>query len=70
MQAVHLQSLKPEFPVAVSAAPAFLSPAAMALHLRRSSGDAAYCFAVAMHEDAAWANEAWGAYWADVMRLV
>ncbi len=46
------------------------SPAAMARYLRRTSGDAAFCFAQAMHEDAAWANEEWGSYWADVMRLV
>lgn len=45
-------------------------PAAMARYLRRTSGDAAFCFARAMHEDAAWANEEWGTYWADVMRLV
>jgi hypothetical protein len=45
-------------------------PAAMARYLRRTSGDAAYCFARAMHEDSAWANEDWGAYWADVMRLI
>ncbi len=42
----------------------------MARYLRRTSGDAAFCFARAMHEDAAWANEEWGSYWADVMRLV
>ena len=46
------------------------SPAAMASYLRRTSGDAAFCFARAMHEDSAWANPEWGAYWADVMRLV
>ena len=45
-------------------------PAAMARYLRRTNGDAALCFARAMHEDAAWANEAWGSYWADVIRLV
>lgn len=45
-------------------------PQVMARHLRRTSGQAALCFAQAMHEDAAWANEGWGAYWADVMRLV
>ena len=49
---------------------AFLSPAAMAQHLRRASGPAALCFALAMHEEAAWANEQWGAYWADVIREV
>ena len=47
-----------------------LSPAAMARYLRRTNGDAALCFAQAIYEDAAWANEAWGAYWADVVRLV
>ncbi len=45
-------------------------PAAMARYLRKTSGDAALCFARAMHEDAAWANEDWGSYWADVIRLV
>ena len=45
-------------------------PAAMAQYLRQTSGDAALCFARAMHEDSAWANEAWGSYWADVIRLV
>ncbi len=45
-------------------------PAAMARYLRQTNGDAAFCFARAMHEDSAWANEAWGSYWADVMRLV
>ncbi len=47
-----------------------LSPAAMAQHLRRTSGSAALCFAQAMHEGSAWANEAWGAYWADVIKAV
>ena len=47
-----------------------LSPAAMASHLRRSNPLEARCFAKAMHEDAAWANEAWGQFWADVVRLV
>ena len=46
------------------------TPQAMAQYLRRTSGSAAYCFAQAMHEGSAWANEAWGKYWADVMRLV
>ena len=45
-------------------------PAAMARHLRRTEPEAARCFAQAMHDDAAWANEAWGAFWADVVRLV
>ena len=52
--------------VAVSA----LSPEGMARYLRRTAGTAALCFARAIYEDAAWANEAWGAYWADVVRLV
>ena len=47
-----------------------MSPAAMALYLRRTNGDAALCFAQAIYEDAAWANDDWGAYWADVVRLV
>ena len=42
----------------------------MARYLRRTSGDAALCFARAMHEESAWANAAWGSYWADVIRLV
>lgn len=50
--------------------PAGWTPHAMAHYLRRTSGSAARCFAQAMHEDAAWANEGWGEYWADVMRLV
>ena len=45
-------------------------PAAMARYLRQTSGDAALCFARAMHEESAWANEDWGSYWADVIRLV
>ncbi len=47
-----------------------LTPLAMAWHLRRTGGDAAFCFAQAMHEGSAWANAGWGDYWADVMRLV
>lgn len=47
-----------------------LSPAGMALHLRRSGGDAALCFAQAIYDDSAWANETWAAFWADVIRLV
>ena len=47
-----------------------LSPAAMATYLRRTGGDAAPCFAQAMYDEAAWANEAWGAYWAEIVRLV
>ena len=46
------------------------SPAAMARYLRRTNGDAAFCFAQAIHAGAAWANEDWASYWADVMRLV
>ena len=45
-------------------------PAAMALYLRRTNGDAALCFARAMYAESAWANEEWGSYWADVIRLV
>ena len=47
-----------------------LSPAGMASYLRRTNGPAALCFAQAIYEDAAWANDAWGAYWADVVRRV
>jgi hypothetical protein len=50
--------------------PSEFPPQAMAHYLRRTSGSAAFCFARAMHEDSAWANENWGEYWADVMRLV
>ena len=56
-------------PVVMTAASTF-PPQAMAGHLRRTSGTAALCFAQAMHDGSAWANEAWGAYWADVIRLV
>ena len=47
-----------------------LSPAAMAHYLRRVDPLSALCFAEAMYEGAAWANEAGGAYWAAVVRLV
>ncbi|WP_158743346.1 hypothetical protein [Acidisphaera sp. L21] len=70
MQIVEHQPTRPiPVPVLFTDDPAS-SPAAMARYLRRTSGDAAFCFARAMHEDAAWANADWGAYWADVMRLV
>ena len=49
---------------------ASLSPAAMAKHLRRSTGADALCFARAMQEYAAWANEGWGMFWAEVVREV
>ncbi len=57
-------------PVTAVADRSALSPLAMALHLRAAEGGAAFCFARAMHEGSAWANEDWGDYWADVMRLV
>lgn len=72
MQVVQHPSASPGLPVSsilFSDDPA-QCPAAMARYLRRTSGDAALCFARAMHEDSAWANEAWGSYWADVIRLV
>ena len=47
-----------------------LSPAGMALHLRRSGGDAALCFAQAIYDDSAWANESWAAFWAEIIRLI
>ncbi|MEJ1976137.1 MAG: hypothetical protein WDN49_08595 [Acetobacteraceae bacterium] len=50
--------------------PAAFSPADMARHLRRTSPEGARCFALAMHKDVAWANDDWGAFWADVARLV
>ncbi len=55
---------------AIAMPPADFSAYAMAKYLRRTSGSAARCFAQAMHDDSAWANERWGAYWADVVRLV
>lgn len=70
MQATQQQAALPDFPVGLALGNADLSPSGMAVYLRRVSGSAAYCFARTMHEDAAWANESWGAYWADVMRLV
>ena len=69
MQPAQRQPTPAGFPVPAMLAPS-LSPAAMAQHLRRAGGSAALCFALAMHEDAAWANEEWGAYWADVIRAV
>ena len=69
MQAVQQQPTQVAPPVAALLDGA-LSPSAMALHLRRTSGSAALCFAKAMHEGAAWANESWGAYWADVIKAV
>ena len=60
----------PPSPATAVADRSALSPLAMALHLRAAGGDAAFRFARAMHEGSAWANEDWGRYWADVMRLV
>ena len=72
MQIAQHQTVRP-----MVSAPAMLfpddparCPAAMARYLRQTSGDAALCFARAMHEGSAWANEEWGSYWADVIRLV
>ncbi len=56
--------------VAPTAASTALSPAEMARHLRLANPERARCFALAMHEGVAWANEEWGAFWADVVRLV
>ncbi len=47
-----------------------LSPAAMAKHLHRSTGVDAPCFARAMQEYAAWANESWGMFWAEVVQEI
>jgi hypothetical protein len=47
-----------------------MSAADMARHLRRSSGSSALCFALAMYENVAWANEGWAAFWADVISEV
>ena len=65
-------STPPPSPVCfdLDAAPAFLSPADMARRLRQTYSEDARCFAAAIHEDSAWANERWAAYWADVVRLV
>ena len=59
-------------PMAAAAIPlaSDFTPHAMAHYLRCTGGSAARCFAEAMHADAAWANERWGEYWADVIRLV
>ena len=57
-------------PAALPLASGILSRAAMAGHLRRADPVSARCFAEAMYEGSAWANESWGAYWADVIRLV
>ena len=70
MQGVQYQPIGPSMPPTWYASEPASCPAAMARYLRRTSGEAAYCFARAMHEDAAWANDDWGAYWADVMRLI
>jgi len=54
----------------LDAPPAFLSPADMAQRLRKAYSKDARCFAATIHEDSAWANDHWAAYWADVLRLV
>ena len=46
------------------------SAAGMAEHLRRLDPGNAHRFAVAMQRDAAWANPAWGEYWAEIVRLI
>ena len=69
MQAVVTRSAA-GVPPAVIAAEQPLSPAAMARYLRRTNGAAALCFAQAIYEGSAWANDDWAAYWADVIRLV
>ncbi len=70
MQTMQLSPRAAARPVTAIADRSALSPLAMALHLRAAEGDAAFCFARVMHEGSAWANEDWGRYWADVMRLV
>ena len=55
---------------ALAGLPASMAAAEMAQHLRRVSGADALCFAQAMHEGSAWANEAWGEFWAEVVRQV
>jgi hypothetical protein len=56
--------------VVSNASSTFLSAADMARHLRQTDPKRARCFALAMHEGVAWANDDWGAFWADVVRLV
>lgn len=56
--------------VVAAAVSSTLAPAAMAHHLRQVDPRAALCFAQAMYERAAWANEEWGDYWAAVVRSV
>lgn len=70
MFAAQFQVSQPPAAAVAATVPSSLSPAAMALYLRRTNGAAAYCFARVMWEDSAWANEDWGDYWASVMRLV
>ena len=57
-------------PAAPSALASALAPADMAGYLRRVDPLAALCFAQAMYDRVAWANEDWGAYWAAVVDLV
>ena len=68
MQVAQHQAIKIAIPAVVL--PGTMSPADMACHLRRSSGTAALCFALAMYENVAWANEGWAAFWADVISQV
>ena len=70
MQAVPQASGFIHVPVVAAAASSALAPAAMAHHLRQVDPRAALCFAQAMYDRVAWANEEWGAYWAAVVRLV
>ena len=70
MQQISTGFVPSQVPAIAMPKPLAFPPHAMAQYLRRTSGSAAYCFARAMHEDSAWANEDWGDYWADVMRLV
>lgn len=58
-------------PAAMPIQPGVLAPASMAAYLRRNGSTAtALCFARAMHEGSAWANEGWGRFWAEVMAEV
>ena len=70
MQPAVSQSAVASMPPSLIVAEPPFSPAAMARYLRRTTGAAALCFAQAIYEDSAWANDDWGAYWADVVRLV
>jgi hypothetical protein len=57
-------------PMEARPAPTFLSPADMARRLVQAHAANAKCFALAMYERSAWANDHWAAYWAEIIDLV